>query len=53
MKVQGNIQVKQMGFAQQHTLTQGQYKALIEEKLERARLMVQNQRRTERRKQQA
>jgi hypothetical protein len=49
MKVQGNIQIKQMAFAQQHTLTQSQYKALIEEKVERARLMVQNQRRTERR----
>jgi hypothetical protein len=49
MKVQGNVQIRQMTFAQQHTLTQSQRKALIEEKVERARLMVQHQRRTERR----
>lgn len=53
MKVQGNIQIKQMAFAQQHTLTQSQRRALIEEKLERARLMVQNRLRTERRQQHA
>jgi len=53
MKAQENIKIRQMAFAQQHTLTQNQYKVLIEEKLERARLMVQNQRRTERRAQQA
>ena len=51
--MQGNIKIRQMEFTQQHTLTQNQYKTLIEEKLERARLMVQHQQRTERRQQNA
>lgn len=45
--------IKQLGFIQQHTLTQSQRRALIEEKLERARLYAQNQRRVERRQHQA
>ena len=49
MKIEGNVQIRQSLFTQQHTLTQSQRQALIEEKLERARLMVQNRRRTERR----
>ena len=53
MKVEQTTSNKQLGFIQQHTLTQSQRQALIEEKLERARLYAQNQRRVERRHQYA